>query len=261
MQVEKGLAGKVGVVSGAGRGIGRVTTEAMLAAGMQVVGADLEVDELSDRATADPKLVVMNLDLTAPGGPRALIDEALGRFGSVDVLVNNIADIGSQTAFTDVSDEAWEHGLAVNLMATVRLCRAAVPHMRAAGAGSIVMVGSDAGELPDAGFAPYSVSKAALMNLSKMLSNAYGRDGIRSNVVAPGLTRTYAVAGLLDSLAAEHGDEATAIAAFTESIGMALPRLGEPEEVAAIILFLASDHAMQITGAVVRMDGGAVPAV
>jgi 3-oxoacyl-[acyl-carrier protein] reductase len=95
--------------------------------------------------------------------------------------------------------------------------------------------------------------------LSTLLSKGYGRDGVRSNLVAPGLTRTHATEDLLRGLADEHGGEAAGVAALSRDLGMALPRVGEADEVAALVVYLAGDLAAQITGAVVRIDGGAVP--
>ena len=256
---EPGLAGRVAIVTGAGRGIGLACVRALHDAGARVVGADREVDALARLADERDGVQALRLDLTEPDAPDALVRCAVDTYGRLDVVVNNLADIGEERPFHEIDDETWDHGLAVNLLATVRTCRAAIPHLVRAGRGAVVTVGSDAGELPAPGFAPYSVAKAALMNLSTLLSKGYGRHGVRSNLVAPGLTRTHATEDLLRGLADEHGSEAAGVVALSRDLGMALPRVGEADEVAALVVYLAGDLAAQVTGAVVRIDGGAVP--
>lgn len=254
------LQDRTAVVTGAGQGIGFATFQAMLDAGMNVVGGDLVVDELRPVAdAAAARGLSVEVDLSQPDGPAALVSRAVDAYGGVGVLVNNAAVIGDEVAFADLTDEQWDVSVQINLMAAIRASRAVLPFMVRAGRGAIITVGSDAGELSHPGFAPYAVSKAALMNLSKLLSKEYGEHGIRSNLVAPGLTRTHATRGLLESLTEEHGSEADGVAAFTAGLGMALPRFGTAAEVASLILYLASDLAAQITGTVIRIDGGAVP--
>lgn len=135
------------------------------------------------------------------------------------------------------------------MLTAVRATRAVLPDMTRQQRGVVVFVGSDAGELAPPGFAPYAVSKAALMNLSKLVSKEFGRFGVRANLVAAGLTRTHATKDLLDDLADKHGSETAGIRELTQDLRMALPRFGTAEEVAALIVYLAGDHALQITGA------------
>lgn len=259
--LELGLDGRTAIITGGGQGIGLACVETLHAAGLQVVAADIETADLATYAATRPAIRVLQLDLTAPGAADQLIATAIDQFGTVDVLVNNLADLGQGQPFHEVDDDAWQLSVAVNLLATVRVSRAALTQMTTARSGAIITIGSDAGELPAPEFAPYSITQAALMSLSKLLSKAYGSHGIRSNLIAPGLTRTHATAGLLHELAEKHGDEQTGIAAFTDDLGMALPRIGDAEEVATLVAYLASDLAAQITGAVVRIDGGTVPTI
>lgn len=256
--------GRVAVVTGAGRGIGLAITRALLDAGHVVVGADLVVDELHTLAARDDppgRLQPIRADLREPTAAPALIDAAVERFGRLDVLVNNAADIGHAQAFDLVDDQTWDDHLSINLLAAIRTTRAAIPHLRRLERSSVVMIGSDAGETPAPEFAPYSVTKAALAALSKTVSKAYGGDGIRCNLIAPGLTRTHATAGLIEDLTAQYGDEQAGIAAFTSSIGQTLPRVAEAEEIADLTAFLVGPGGQHITGAVLRVDGGTVPTI
>ena len=164
-------------------------------------------------------------------------------------------------AFAGIDDATWDDSIAINLMAAVRCSRAALPQLRRHAGSSVIMIGSDAGELARGHLRPYSVTKAALACLSKVLSKAYGADGVRCNVISPGLTRTHATADLIRSLTVEHGSQERGIAQFTASIGMALPRIGEASEIAELVAFLVGDAGRQITGAVIRVDGGTVPTV
>ncbi len=254
------LDGQVGIV--AGQGIGLATVTAFLGAGMNVVGGDLVVDHIDElAASSDGRVVALDVDLATPDGPARLVDEAVERYGAVDVLVNNAAVIGGEVPFVELTDEQWQSSLTINLLAAVRASRAAVPVMTAAGRGVILTVGSDAGELSHPGFARYAVSKAALMNLNKLLSKEFGRQGVRANLVAVGLTMTHATEGLVASLVEEHGGRTEGISHFADDLGMALARFGAADGVASLLLYLAGDLAAQVTGAVIRMDGGAVPTV
>ena len=245
------------IVTGGGQGVGLAVVDRLLAGEMNVVACDLVTPPSRD----SDRLVFVEADLTDPDVPQTLVDRALGEFAGVDTLVNNAARIGDETPFEAVDDETWSASLAVNLMAAVRCTRAAVAPMIAAGSGNIVMIGSDAGELPEPMFAPYSVAKAGMLNLSKVVSKAYGSAGVRCNYLSLGLTRTHATAGLLDSLREEHGSEEAGIAHFTASMGMALPRIGEAGEVADLVAFLIGPGGRQITGAAIRVDGGTMPGI
>lgn len=256
------MTAPVAVVTGGGRGIGLATTRALLDHGYRVAAGDDRIDALAALAGAHPETVLAHqCDLSLPGAPEGLVHSAANHFGRLDVLVNNVADFPDAAGFTELDDAHWGQSLAINLMSHVRASRAAIPHLREAGGGAMVHVGSDAGAMPHPDHISYSVTKAAMVSLSKAISKSFGRDGIRSNLVAPGLTRTHATEALLGSLAREHGSEDQGVAAFAGQVGMALPRVGSAEEVAALIVFLAGPAAAQITGAEVRIDGGVVPSL
>ena len=197
-------------------------------------------------------------DLSQPGGPERLIAEA----GEIDVLVNN-AGYAEQRDFLAVSDEQWDEAWHLNVMSYVRAIRAAVPGMRERGRGVIVNVSSTAGKRPSTGMPDYSVTKAAVLSLSRLVADLYAGNGIRCNAVAPGPTATeawLADGGLADQQAARTGKSREEV---LEAVGKGRPlgRLAEPEEIAAVVAFLCSDRASYVTGAAWSADGGTVPIV
>lgn len=260
--MDLGLSGKVVVVTGAGSGIGLATARAFLEEGAVVVGGDLEPAAVEDLgAGATP----VRVDLGSPDGPGRLVEAALAEHGRVDVLVNNVGIAPYRDGFLAVDDDGWRTVLDVNFMSAVRASRAVLPSMVERGSGCIVSIASDAGRQPDVFFVDYSVSKAALLMLSKTLANEFGPHGIRVNVVSPGPTRTPIwdrPGGFAESLAAQLGMEAeSAVTHFAREIRkLPLGRLGRPQDVAAAVLFVASDRACQMTGSEVCIDGGVIRA-
>ncbi len=196
-------------------------------------------------------------DLAAPGGAEKLIERALTAFGRVDCLVNNVG-YAEIRRFEDVTDEQWDEMWQLNVMSAIRAIRAVLPSMRAAGAGVIVNVSSTAGKRPSGGMPDYSVTKAAVLSVSRLAADLYAKDGIRSNAVTPGPTATGA---WLDEggLADQQGSREEVLARV--GAGRPLGRLAEPEEIAAVIAFLCSDRASYVTGAAWSADGGTVPII
>jgi 3-oxoacyl-[acyl-carrier protein] reductase len=195
-------------------------------------------------------------NLAQPGEPERVVAEA----GEVDVLVNN-AGYAEQRDFLAVSDEQWDEAWHLNVMSYVRAIRAAVPGMRERGGGVIVNVSSTAGKRPSTGMPDYSVTKAAVLSLSRLVADLYAGEGIRCNAVAPGPTATeawLADGGLADQQAARTGKSREEV---LEAVGKGRPlgRLAEPEEIAAVVAFLCSDGASYVTGAAWSADGGTVP--
>jgi NAD(P)-dependent dehydrogenase (short-subunit alcohol dehydrogenase family) len=202
------------------------------------------------------------VDLSRPDAPAALVEEAEAAVGRVECLVNNVGT-AYQASFEEVSDAQWDEMWQLNVMSYVRAIRAVLPGMRAAGGGAIVNVSSTAGKRPSTGMPNYSVTKAAVLSLSRLVADVYAKDRIRCNAVTPGPTATEAwlgEGGLADQVAARTGrshDEALA----ATGAGRPLGRLAEPEEIASVITFLCSDRASYVTGAAWSVDGGTVPII
>ncbi len=196
-------------------------------------------------------------DLAERGAPEAVIEAALAAFGRVDCLVNNVG-YAEIRKFEDVTDDQWDELWQLNVMSYVRAIRAVVPAMREAGGGVIVNVSSTAGKRPSTGMPDYSVTKAAVLSVSRLVADLYAKDGIRSNAVTPGPTATGAWLGE-GGLADQQGSRDEVLAKV--GAGRPLGRLAEPEEIAAVIAFLCSDRASYVTGAAWSADGGTVPII
>jgi 3-oxoacyl-[acyl-carrier protein] reductase len=176
--------------------------------------------------------------------------------GGIDVLVNNVG-VARHARFEDVPDDEWDLYWQLNVMSYVRAIRAALPHLHEGGA--IVNVSSTAGKRPSTGMPHYSVTKAAVLSLSRLVADLYAKDGIRCNAVTPGPTATEAWLGE-GGLADQQGDDREQVLAKVGS-GRPLGRLATPEEIASVIVFLCSDRASYVTGAAWSADGGTVPII
>jgi 3-oxoacyl-[acyl-carrier protein] reductase len=249
--VELGLSGRICVVTGSTGGIGLSTAKLLVEEGARVVTAG------RSEAPGIGEALHVRADLSQPGEPGRLIAEA----GEVDVLVNNVG-IAVPRDFLAVTDEEWDASWELNVMSYVRAIRAAVPVMRGRG-GAIVNVSSTAGKRPSTSMPDYSVSKAAVLSLSRLVADLYAADGIRCNAVTPGPTATDAWlgdGGLADQQAARSGKARDEVLAAVGA-GRPLGRLAQPEEIAAVVAFLCSDRAAYVTGAAWSADGGTVPVI
>jgi NAD(P)-dependent dehydrogenase (short-subunit alcohol dehydrogenase family) len=258
------LEGRVALVTGAGAGIGLATARALLAEGARVVAADIDVAAALS-ALEGPTLLPFAVDLASAEGGESAVAAAVEHFGGIDVLVNNVGVCPHRDGFLAVADEDWKSLMELNFFSMVRCCRAAIPHMLERRHGSIISLSSDAGHMPGPYFVDYALTKGMIRMLSKALANEFAARGIRSNTVSPGPTRTtpWEQGEFIDAMAAEWGiDREAAIERFVRDVrGMPLGRLGAPEDVAAVIAFLASDRASQITGSDYRVDGGQVSTI
>ena len=246
------LDGRVAFVTGGASGIGWSAADALAEAGAKVVIADLTQDALdrSIASLADKGHAVEGviMDVTDSARVAEVADDVAARHGRIDILVNNAGIALSEIDAEDMTDERWLKVLDVNLNGTFWCARAFGRHMLAKGSGAIVNVGSMSGFIVNRpqGQAHYNASKAAVHHLTKSLAAEWGARGVRVNAVAP----TY-IATPLNAFADR---EAPMFRRWIDSTPMA--RLGEPEEVASAILFLASDASSLMTGSIVLTDGG-----
>jgi 3-oxoacyl-[acyl-carrier protein] reductase len=248
------LHGKVAIVTGASRGIGRAIAQALAAAGMHVVLAARSRDLLEEAAAALPTpSLVHAADLREPDAPAALVEAATAHFGRLDLLVNN-AGATKRGDFLALGDDRWADGFALKFFGAMRGCRAAWPHLVASG-GAIVNIVGVGGRTGSAEFAIGGAVNAALLNLTKALADRGVRDGVRVNAVNPGSIATERLQTRIATLAEGRGiDSATAAAEMAR--GLKVARFGEPAEIASVVAFLASPRAAYLQGAVIDVDGG-----
>jgi len=255
------LSGKVAVVTGASKGIGLAITRSLVAEGVSVAagardGSD-ELSELASRSAVHPVLV----DLTTPDGPTRLVEEAVRTFGGLGILVNNVGAVRPRLdGFLALTDEDWDWALTINFLAAVRTTRAALPHLLDRAPATIVTVSSVNAFLPDPAVIDYSAAKGALTNFCKSLSKEFGPRGVRVNTISPGPVETNlwlgddGVAATVARAQGGHPEEVAKRAVADTSTG----RFTHPQEVADLVLLLASDRAGNVTGTDVLIDGGLV---
>ena len=255
--MQLGLEERVCVVTGSTEGIGEAAARMLAEEGARVV--------TSGRRESGPGVgesLHVALDLSVPSAPGELVGAAEQAFGRVDCLVNNVG-VAYQTSFEELTDEDWASMWELNVMSYMRAIRAVLPGMRERGSGRIVNVSSTAGKRPSTGMPNYSVTKAAVLSLSRLVADVYAKDGILCNAVAPGPTASSAWlgdGGLADQTAKRTGKTRDEV---LEGVGKGRPlgRLAQPEEIAAVIVFLCSDRASFVTGAAWSVDGGTVPVI
>jgi NAD(P)-dependent dehydrogenase (short-subunit alcohol dehydrogenase family) len=245
------LKGKVAIVTGGGGGIGGATAERFASEGAKVIVADIKIERaqaVADRIGAAAHAV--HLDAEDESSVEAMVAEAVSRFGRLDILHNNHAwlldNMPNDGSVIDTSFETWDRTMAINLRGYFAAAKYAVPHMIAQGGGSVINMSSDSGLRSDTSHIAYGVSKAAINMLTYSMATQHGRQGVRTNAIAPGLIVTpivREVASELISLVHRH----------TPS-----PELGAPEDIAALCAFLAADEARFINGQVISCDGGLI---
>jgi NAD(P)-dependent dehydrogenase (short-subunit alcohol dehydrogenase family) len=259
--VDLGLEGKACIVTGATRGIGRATARMLHAEGARVLLVARDADELADSSAAVGG-EFLAADVTDPDAAERIVATCAERFGAVDVLVNN-AGTSSVRSLEELTDDDWQLQWELHVMGPMRLMRAAGPRMAAGGGGRIVNVASSAGKRPSLTNAAYAVTKAAQLSLSRVFADRYAADGVLVNAVAPGAVSSplwTAEGGLADQAAAARGisrEEALEAQAAKIPLG----RFAEPEEIAAVVVFLCSAAASTVTGAAWSADGGTVATI
>ena len=257
--MELRLKGRTAIVTGASQGIGLAVTRGLVAEGVLVTAGARKSSAALDELSGTGAVRVVDVDLAEPDGPARLVAAAGDR---IDILVNNVGAAPARPGgFAGITDEDWQASLTLNLMAAVRSTRAALPVMLGAGKGVIVNISSVNAFLPDPAVLDYGAAKAALANFSKALSKEVGPRGIRVNTVSPGPVAT-------DLWLGEHGVAETvsrATGARPEDVRsqaaqqMVTGRFSRPEEIADLVLLLASDRTANVTGADITIDGGLTP--
>ncbi len=256
--MDLGLAGKVAVVTGANKGIGFAITQALLAEGASVVAGSLSTENLDGLDS----VIAVPVDLMAADGPAQLVQRAVDEHGRLDVLVNNVGAVRIRVdGFLATSDEEFDWAMKINFFAGLRATRAAIVPMLEQGGGSIVNVASvNSFFQPDAATIDYGAAKAAVVNLSKSLSQEFGPKGIRVNCVSPGQVSTdlwLGEQGVAATFAKATGVDADKIREAAAA-GIATGRFSTPEEVATLVVLLASERTANVTGVNYVIDGGLI---
>ena len=257
--MDLGLHSRVAIVTGASRGIGRQVAVRLAAEGCAVVVCARNADDLAsvvdEVRAAGGRAEAVPLDLTEAGADAALLAAARDAFGRLDILVNNAGGSAAKKLLA-LTDADWRAGFELNFFAAARLALACVPAMQEQQWGRIVNVASTYAREPDPYFGSYAAAKAALVNLTKTMARAFSADGVLVNCVIPGLTSTELVAENTRSAADAGGITADeVIARMLAKDPIAAGRLGEVDEIAAAICFLASEQSSWISGTCLAVDG------
>jgi meso-butanediol dehydrogenase / (S,S)-butanediol dehydrogenase / diacetyl reductase len=259
VHVARDLAGKVAVVTGGARGIGRGIVEALSTHGAAVVVADCDADE--GRRVADElsssggrRVEAKTVDVTSSASVDTLVRDVIDDLGQLDILVNN-AGVSRSVPFRDIDEAEWERVFDVNVKGAYLACRAVVPHMTARRYGKIVNISSMVGKEAIPLFVHYSASKFAVLGLTRGLAKEMADYDVNVNAVCPGVVRTPLWEPLLDQLSATKG--ITRDEAFDEFVsGIPLGRPQEPRDIGEVVAFLASDKARNMTGQGINVTGG-----
>jgi NAD(P)-dependent dehydrogenase (short-subunit alcohol dehydrogenase family) len=242
------MNGKVALIAGASKGIGAATAEAFAAAGAAVVIGARDMDALESVAgrirAQGGRALAVRTDVSDVASMRGMVDMALAEFGRLDMAFNNATDGPRPGPLADIDPGEFDRGIATNIRGTFLGMKYQIPAMLAAGGGAIVNMASRAGDIGVAGLAAYVAGKAGIIGLTKVAALDYADQGIRVNVLAPGTILTHNLE--------RAGEQAQRGAAMATPMG----RIGTVSEVAQTVLWLCSDAASFITGAVVPIDGG-----
>lgn len=246
------LDGKIAIITGAASGIGKATARRVAAEGARTVVADLNgsgAKEVADAITATGgAAIAVEADLGDSDSVRAMVDTAVAAYGGLDILHNNAAATSLAAAedrpVSSADPAVWDKMMRVNLQGALVAIQAAVPHMIARGGGSVINTGSGSALAGDLSHPAYAASKAALITLTTYVATEFGKQGVRCNAVSPGFIR----------IPEKPGRDAVVPAMLRHCL---TPRVGVPEDIAALVVFLASDESAFITGQNISVDGGA----
>jgi len=247
------LQGKVAVVTGAGSGIGRAIALGFVAEGARVVAADVRLEAAQETATLSPvsgNLIAVQADVSRAEDVQRLVEATLDVWDHFGVLVNNAAIqlIGQDTRCHELDEAVWEHTHAVNLRGPFLCTKYALPVMLRLGGGSIINIASPTGFNKGAGFTAYATSKGGLSTLTRVVASDYAHDGVRCNAIVPGATETPLISSLLED---------DVVRRQLETLSP-LGRLGKPQDIVPLAVYLASDESSFSTGAHFFADGGAM---
>ncbi|HYM14325.1 MAG TPA: SDR family oxidoreductase [Dehalococcoidia bacterium] len=265
--MDLGLRGRVAIVGGASKGIGLATATLLAVEGCRVVMAARTADTLERAAQSvgslaggtNASVMAVTCDMSVAGDIERLVERAAGTFGGIDIVVNN-AGGPPPGRFEQHDDEAWRLAIDTNLMSVVRLVRAALPYLQRSDQARVINITSTAVKEPIDGLILSNAVRLAATGLAKTLSRELGPYGVTVNNVGPGTTMTDRIRPMIEAQAAAEGrsfDEVLATRASRIPVG----RVGEPDDVAAMIVFLASAQARQVSGQTVLVDGGATASV
>ena len=246
--MDLGLQGKACVVTGASRGIGAAVTRLLEQEGAHVLPVSRSAG--------------FQADVTDPGAAERIVAECEARFGGIDVLVNN-AGTSEIKPLDELEDADWQAQWELNVMASMRLMRAACPKMAERGGGRVVNVSSSSGKRPSQTNAAYSVAKAAQLSLSRTYADAWAGRGVLVNAVTPGIVASdlwMGDGGMADQIAASTGQTRDEVVA-EKAAGQPVGRYGTEEEIASVVVMLCSALSSNVTGAAWSVDGGAVPVI
>lgn len=261
--MDLGLIDKVALVTGASRGIGQAVALRFAAEGADLVLCARHEQRLLDLAAeiqaSGRRAVAVPCDVTDPRAAEIVLEHARREFRGIDILINNAgASVPKQLLQT--TDADWVAGFELNFLSAVRFTRACIPHMQAQRWGRIVNVASTTAKLADPYFPIYGAAKAAMVNFSKTVANAFASDGVRCNALLPGITRTELIEASIRSASEASGATADQVMErMLRKWPIPAGRLGEPDEVAQAVVFLSSAAADWITGVSLPVDGGTIP--
>jgi NAD(P)-dependent dehydrogenase (short-subunit alcohol dehydrogenase family) len=262
--MDLGLEGKIAIVTGGSKGIGRSTALALAQEGVDVAICARGVEDLEDaaaeiRARTGRRALAVRADTGDPDDIKNLVAATVAELGGVDILINNAVN-STAAPFMELADEDWLNHINVKVMGYVRCARECIPHMRQRGGGRIINIGGMAARQSNPITNSNGVTNASVSNMAKNLADQVASDGILVNCIHPGTTRTPRQDMILERQARDAGIS-VAEAAARAVAGIPIGRMVEPHDIADLILFLVSDRAGAITGQTVGVEGGAVRAI
>ncbi len=262
------LKGKVALVTGSSKGIGKAIAHSLAKAEATVIITARGKEELENTAKEflkqGLKVYPLIADMTRRSNIKQLVSQIIDKFNTIDILVNNVGGVHNFVRFEDINDEEWQTMFEANFFSNVKVTREVLPYMQKKKWGRIINISSESAVQPDAVIPHYNAAKAAINSFTKTLSKAYAKDGILINAVSPAFIMTPQIKLIIEEKSKQQNvSPKEFMNAFIKEFrpGIQNARPGKPEEVSALVTFLASEHASFITGANMRVDGGSVSTI